>query len=149
MTDAVNQCLEALRTRFVAAGLNVAIDRDESEMLQDVEYPSVALSWLGAEINRIDSCGTYFWRAQVAIDAWAKVGPGKPVLAGCMDQIATCAQVIQNSQVADNFGQMFHDCVPISVSGLEAIGADRGSISMIVSVQYQTAKGDWTTILTA
>jgi len=148
MPSAIEQVLSALRTPLETAGLTIETDRQADDMLAGEEFPVVTLNWLGAEIQRIDSCGSYFWQAQVALDCWAKVATGQSVLAGCTAQVSTVAQVVQTEQETNSFGGLFHDCVPISVSDFAEMMGDRGCITVTLSVQYQTPKGDWNTILT-
>jgi hypothetical protein len=148
MASAIEQVLDAFRTRFEAAGLNVEVDRDESDALQQEELESVAMSWLGSPMDQRDTGGTYYWSAEVAVDAWVKARTGQSVITGCNALLNTCARVIQENMELDNFGQLFHICKPMSMTGLEAIGADTGAMSMIISVSYQTLKGDWSTIYT-
>ncbi len=148
MPSAIEQVLAAIKAPLEVAGLVVETDRDEDEIISESEYPLVALSWGGADIERLDSCSAYFWKAQVMVDCWAKVITGKTAREQCSEMIAAVADVIQTQQAGSSFGGLFHDCVPMSVSDFATIGADTGCMVLTLSVQFQTPKGDWNTILT-
>lgn len=148
MASAIEEAIAAIKDELTDAGLTVETERNEADILEQAEFPVVALAWLGAEIDRIDQCGNHFWRAQVALDCWAKVETGTSVVQQCNAMVATAQAALYARQTADSFGGLFHDLTPITVSDFATIGADTGCIVLTLAVQFQTARGDWTRILT-
>lgn len=148
MPSAIEEVFTTLQTAFEAAGLNVEIDRGPEAMLDGAELPAVALSWLGASLTTPDSCEGFFWKGQVQVDCWAKVQAGVTVLAGCNALANTVASVVQTEQRGNSFGGKFHECRPISVGDLSMVAPDVGCLTVTLAVQFFTAKGDWTAILT-
>lgn len=148
MPSAIEEVITTLQTAFEAAGLNVEIDRGQEAMLDGAELPAVALSWLGAPLGTPDSCESFFWDGQVQVDCWAKVETGTTVLAGCGALASTVAAVVQTKQRGNSFGGKFHECRPISVGDLSSVTPDVGCLTITLAVQFYTAKGDWTAILT-
>ena len=149
MASAIEQCLDAFKVRFEAAGLTVETHRDESNPVEREEIDVVALSWAGATFERFDSCGTFMWSVQVVADCWGNLRTGVPVLTACSEMISTCAAVVQTANTTDEWGGLFHDCMPLSISELTQGSGESGVMSIIFAVQYQTLKGDFTQIFTA
>jgi hypothetical protein len=144
MPSAIEQILGIFQTRLIADGLSAEIHRDENEILQSAECPVVALGWGGAEIESPTSCDEYLWRATIIFDCWAKVDTGKPIIAGCADQISIIAAAIRDDY---SFGGKFQECVPIAVSDFANIGGDTGCITLTATVLFMTPRGDFDTLI--
>ena len=142
---AMIEVLGAVKAALEARGLAVENDRQEDDRISETEGDLAALSWQGAEATTPTSCNSYFWTATIGIECWAV----QTSVATLLEQMTAMVASVSAAFAADpTFGGKFHDSRFDAVAGMEDLTADRGTITITVTVQYWTSRADITVITT-